>query len=993
MMEDNIKKEDSILPENSDKDTSKVKKETKFSRKSVSTLLLGIIVVLGSLAGLLYFKINPIKVFQKADYLSVVSVSPMGTVQNPNPRISVKFNLPVTAHHVTDYVLISPYIKGKIVNGETPEEIVFVPEEKFAPGSMVTLLLKPGLPSDSGKKLMDQHSSTFQIAFDAKTIAFTNNDLSGKFMSFEASRGTDITLKVGEGVRNPSIRIYKANSDALIESLSYNSETRVYSEKPVDTKSFTLLQDVKDVKNDQKINFKNEVGLYFFEGLEEGTPTNSAWIALNEIAIHLRQDDQKVYLAAQSLDTNQPEGGINLTFYELSNQAKTIGQHTLAGIQEYPLRFPQKLDLVLAKKGSETMVIPVSIPNAQAEIGTYTDLEKKLVTFLYTDRPIYKKGDKVSFRGIVRQDNDGLYSVPSVDKVKVYRYIGKNNTKIDQIVDIKQGGIFSGEFTISQEDNEGYNGLYVTSATSENDPNVNGYAYFDVFEYKKPPFGLETNVEKSEYTRGDNVKATFSGKYFDGNVMSNQKVKYSVYSKDFYETEKVAYNSSFKLNGWGGMCGGGGFDEYYGQEVDPGKEITLDSQGNASIDFSTKNLNSVLSQEVTFLVEKMDDNGNKILSAKSAIVHQGEFNIFFRPGPTRSRYDEEFVTVFYAEDNLGNKIANRDFKYEVYQETWASGSTKPTKKVLKSGNVKTDDSGTASFKEKVGAQGDPNSLVISVSGEDSRQNKIETRRNIWFYKDKSPRLWMGGLDQTVLKIVSLKSSLVPGENAKMEIIAPQDMIAFITFERGRVYNPQWLNLKKGSNTFEFSVAANYMPSISPTISFFYNGQYFIEGLSLNVPALQKLVNIEISQDKDKYNPGDTAIITIKTKDSSGNLISADLGVAIVDKAIFALRKNAAPPLHSSFYFFRGRSVNTSSSLSWIASFEWGGGGGGGGDGSPFKKDIDTLYWNPLLKTGSDGEVKIEVPVGETVTTWKVLTYASTEDTKVGQGDSDFLVAE
>ena len=112
----------------------------------------------------------------------------------------------------------------------------------------------------------------------------------------------------------------------------------------------------------------------------------------------------------------------------------------------------------------------------------------------------------------------------------------------------------------------------------------------------------------------------------------------------------------------------------------------------------------------------------------------------------------------------------------------------------------------------------------------------------------------------------------------------------------------------------------------------------------------------------------------------------------MDKAIFALRKNAAPPLHSSFYFYRGRSVNTSSSLSWIAMYNWGGGGGGGGGSPPFLKDADTLYWNPNLKTDANGEIKIEVPVGKTITTWKILTYASTNDTKVGQADSDFLVS-
>src|SRR3990172_2052274 len=140
-----------------------------------------------------------------------------------------------------------------------------------------------------------------------------------------------------------------------------------------------------------------------------------------------------------------------------------------------------------------------------------------------------------------------------------------------------------------------------------------------------------------------------------------------------------------------------------------------------------------------------------------------------------------------------------------------------------------------------------------------------------------PTLSSSGVDQTILKITSFSSSLKVGEAASLEIIAPGDMTVFGSFERGRVYTPSWIELKKGVNTFNFDVLPQYSPSITPTFSFFYQGEYFIEGLSLNVPALHKLITVEINTDKEKYNPSDTAIITITTKDRAGNFISVDAG--------------------------------------------------------------------------------------------------------------------
>jgi hypothetical protein len=218
-------------------------------------------------------------------------------------------------------------------------------------------------------------------------------------------------------------------------------------------------------------------------------------------------------------------------------------------------------------------------------------------------------------------------------------------------------------------------------------------------------------------------------------------------------------------------------------------------------------------------------------------------------------------------------------------------------------------------------------------------------------------------------------------------------MALVAFEKGRVYDAQWVKLKTGQNTFNFAVPATYVPSITPTFSFFYNGHYYIEGISLNVPALSKVMTVSVSTDKPKYNPGDTAQITIETRDAANSPISANVGVGIVDKAIYALRKNATPPLHSSFYFFRRRTTNTSSSLTWIGAYDYGGkGGGGGGDLEALNKDIDTLYWDPNLKTDSSGKLTISVPVKDAQTTWKILSYGSNSDTKLGQGELDFLVA-
>jgi hypothetical protein len=54
---------------------------------------------------------------------------------------------------------------------------------------------------------------------------------------------------------------------------------------------------------------------------------------------------------------------------------------------------------------------------------------------------------------------------------------------------------------------------------------------------------------------------------------------------------------------------------------------------------------------------------------------------------------------------------------------------------------------------------------------------------------------------------------------------------------------------------------------------------------------------------------------------------------------------------------------------------------------------DTAYWNPSVKTGSDGKARIVFKLPDNLTTWTLASVASTPDTKVGQGTTELLVSK
>jgi len=51
---------------------------------------------------------------------------------------------------------------------------------------------------------------------------------------------------------------------------------------------------------------------------------------------------------------------------------------------------------------------------------------------------------------------------------------------------------------------------------------------------------------------------------------------------------------------------------------------------------------------------------------------------------------------------------------------------------------------------------------------------------------------------------------------------------------------------------------------------------------------------------------------------------------------------------------------------------------------------ETLYWQPEVETDAQGHVRLEVPLADSITTWKVAVVASTEDGKVGIAEHEVV---
>ncbi|MBI4058348.1 hypothetical protein HY408_01135 [Candidatus Gottesmanbacteria bacterium] len=939
---------------------------------------------------------NPL---EKLNTLIVLNMLPNDYAYLPK-KLVFYFNSPVDPHQFAHFFEIRPKVPGSFANGAGDTIIEFTPEEPFVKGVTYHVRIEKGLVGKNNLALTNDYSNSFSTGISDTDIQFVNDHIQGRVLSYPAHMPVTLTVMKPESIASLSTDLYRSDEDQLLKFLtyvsdtieydSYNSTVENYLQATLDHPESSLINSIVVTKNEQQLSFTLQPGIYYLEAKD---PTNSfaqaVFLTVNRTGLVVRQDDKNITLGAFDLETNtKNRGDIEVGLYTLRDVPTYLGRHTFSGSGSFPLAFNHKLDAIIAHYIDEVIFVPMNLPQSLADINVTSNLDEESQLFIYTDRPIYKPGDTVSFRGLVRTDSDAQYKLPYAGKqVRVWTP-NRGNISIDQILSVDSHGVFRGTYTLPKDTTDT---IYLYASTNL-DKKIYGSStattYFDVQAYVKPEFEITASVPKEEYIRNDTIMASLKGAYFNGNPLKNRDIAYEVYTQSYFQTEKAVYNTNFNIVSLG-MCGAGFGDEYLGEPYSTGS-LKLSENGTGQITLPPpKNASS---QKVTLVAHTKDTYGNELTSAVSTIVHASGNNIFFMPSSDTYQKGQEVVAPFYAETQLGVKLTNQEFIYKLLTDY--SSSTRSEGAIILSGKVSTDGNGRGLIRFSFPYQTDNGYLVIEKT--DEKGNLSQNYKYLRVASSKSSDDFWDRYSSrfTYLQVRSDKNSFTVGDTIRLVVVSPQKLNTLVTYERGRVYSPQIVSLNTGENILEVPVSQDFSPSITIVFSFFADGIYRSEGVSLNVPAMHRLLDVTVTPDKTRYNPNETAQIKVTTNDPTGGPVSAQLSLAVVDKAIFALRQNATSPVHSSFYYYRPRRTNASSSLTAVGTYDYGGGRGGGGGGGEVLggKLVDTLYWNPNLSTSTNGEVIVPIPLQGIVTTWKAQAYASTDNTMLGQDDAEFLVA-
>ena len=689
-----------------------------------------------------------------------------------------------------------------------------------------------------------------------------------------------------------------------------------------------------------------------------GPSEGLGWLMVTDLALVTKTTRDRVLAFTTDLRTGKPVAGASVVLYRGRDDIAR-GVSDARGIADLRHRNEPGSDEVtpIARRGDSFSFMRLYL---------YDDGErrKQYRVFSYTDRPVYRPGHRVSFKGVARRLQGYSYSVPSPRTVAV-RVTDYQDTEIfEGTAAMNERGSFAGEFELPKR---AASGPYTLSTKIDGEEHTHNFA---VAAYRKPEWRVDVTTEKKSYIRGERVPVTVEAKYYYGSPVVDGKVTYVVYRSPYWRWWGDEEDADFYASDEESEGGSGG-------EIVVDGEATTDGDGQARFEFPTSLApadDASMDYEYSIEAYVTDASERQVNGSGKARVVRGDITVTAEPERYLIAPRESTTVVARARDLDEKPVAGLTLTATTVRQTWVNAKLQET--VLATSTVTTDAKGETRIPV---VAADAGSVVVRLTGTDRRGNRIVHEANIYVSR-------YGGDDgipvKTDLAVTTDRKMYRAGQTAQVLVTTDKPgTVALVAIEAESVMDYRLVPLIGKSTIVRFPIRAEYEPNVYVSACFVRSKEFFQSSERINVNVEAHKLNVSVTSDREVYRPRDSAKFEIRTTDHRGRPVAAELSFGVVDEAVYAIREEPSRGMWETFYPRRRNEVRTDYSFPQIYL----GDADKDGPGETVRKDFpDTAYWNPFLTTDAAGRATVTVPLKDSLTSWRATAVAHTPRTEVGK---------
>lgn len=343
--------------------------------------------------------------------------------------------------------------------------------------------------------------------------------------SFPQSAYPGETVKLAVRYRNISgfdINIYAVPGN--LERKTGFSDKDLSKCKLLSTKHFELEQtpDLKSRKKDIEFTMP-DLGCYAVSLKADGKETFSALLKVSRLSILTINSGKNIEALVVDRKSGAPVSGSKVTLYDKYNNLKgtavesgTTNREGRVVFSKEKLKHQYSINIT-ATKDDDTHLESRYV-NIYDRSYYSTDSKATTNTHLFTDRSIYRPGQKVYVSGIIyTQTGDKTEASANVKTTITLRNSNWQEVETKECTSNEMGS-FTTDFTIPES---GLNGYYILQCN-------NARADFRVEEYKRPTFEVVTENITKTFKLGDTVIIKGTAKSFAGAPLAGATGKFKV---------------------------------------------------------------------------------------------------------------------------------------------------------------------------------------------------------------------------------------------------------------------------------------------------------------------------------------------------------------------------------------------------------------------------------------------------------------------------------
>lgn len=703
-------------------------------------------------------------------------------------------------------------------------------------------------------------------------------------------------------------------------------------------------------------------GLYLVEAEDKGTVARSSFLVTRLGLVAKASPGGALLFAADLVDGHALDG------VEIAAAAVSPGASALPA-----LLGTTGADGLLASRNTAASVRYIGRKDdslAVFQVAAMPEGKQELKGYLYTERPAYRPGQTVYFKGVLRKMVGEGYALPGTEKVLVTVVDSGDQTLLEQEYPVSPAGSFIGEFVLPAQPPLGE---YTIRAAAGN---AIFQTSFEVLEYRKPEFEVTVAAGQKYSIGGDPVPVSLKARYYFGAPVVAGKIKYRIYSRPFYRFESDRDDDSDH-----GDSDFGGYADFLGE----GEAIT-DSGGLALVTIDTRPLDAPQVYTVEFDVA--DLAGREVSATASFTVTPSLIDLSVRPlsylcSPGKATEIE--VTSSTWEGKPVSAQVHVTVEEQVYDRT----SRSHVYRKLAEREVATDASGRA-----VISQTFPRPGYWRVSAVTTDERGLKAAGNGWVWVWREGYAWDTSYRELGVELD--KKSYQPGETARVIVKSPVSGASLLVTVEGReIYSQRVIRSAGSVEVVEIPVSEDMAPYVFVSAVEIEKGHFYSRTRTLRVDSRPDLLELNVTSDKDRYAPGDKVRLAVSARDGKGAPREAELSLAVVDEALFAVAPETRPDIYR---FFRGTREHRVLTLNSFPRVYLGGAAKAGKSlaedelaGIKVRKVFkDTAYWLPVLTTGVDGRAEAEFELPDNLTTWRATAVGFNDRSEFGTGRHSFI---